>query len=541
MLGQLAASPPLQALVAALSTFVLEDPTTVGAGLLVAEHKMAFTTAFLGVSLGIAVGDLGLYGIGRAAGPRITGWGPLTPERVELASGWFRRNLVTAVLFSRFVPGMRLPTYVSAGVLRAPVWRFACIAVGASVLWTLLLLTLTVALGEAIMPLLGRYRWLAALAAIGALVALQRRAAGAVRDGGLRGHGSERAASRFEFWPPWLFYLPVFFHWMWLAIRHLGLMLPTAANPSIYSGGFIGESKIDILDLVGDSERHWIAPYLPFIKEPGFSTEQLTRKALGVLSEGRLDLPVVAKPDVGQRGDGVQPIRDESELREYLDHFPEGERLMFQKLVGRQEIGVLYWRLPDADHGSVTSITLKSFPELVGDGRRSLRQLIVNDPRARHTAAVFFERHATNLDRVIGDGETFPLVFAGNHKQGTVFRDGTHLVTPQLVERLDIIAKAMPEFHFGRFDLRFDDIDACLRGEDLAIIEINGASGEATHIWDPSMTLVEAYRTLFRQFRALFVIGAANRRRGHRPIGAVQFLRDALRYRRLARSYPPSR
>jgi hypothetical protein len=99
----------------------------------------------------------------------------------------------------------------------------------------------------------------------------------------------------------------------------------------------------------------------------------------------------------------------------------------------------------------------------------------------------------------------------------------------------------MPDFHFGRFDIRFTDLEAFLRGEDLFIIEINGASGEATHIWDPAMGLEEACRTLFRQFRALFQIGSANRRRGHRPIGVVRFLRDAMAYRRLARTYPPAR
>ena len=51
--------PVLQAVVAGLCTFVLEDPTTVGSGLLVAEGKMLYWAAFAGLSSGIALGTSG--------------------------------------------------------------------------------------------------------------------------------------------------------------------------------------------------------------------------------------------------------------------------------------------------------------------------------------------------------------------------------------------------------------------------------------------------------------------------------------------------
>ena len=54
--ARLSGEPLLQAILAALATFILEDPTTIGCGLLVADEKMAFVTAFIGVSLGIAIG-----------------------------------------------------------------------------------------------------------------------------------------------------------------------------------------------------------------------------------------------------------------------------------------------------------------------------------------------------------------------------------------------------------------------------------------------------------------------------------------------------
>ena len=70
------------------------------------------------------------------------------------------------------------------------------------------------------------------------------------------------------------------------------------------------------------------------------------------------------------------------------------------------------------------------------------------------------------------------------------------------------IADSIPEFYFGRFDLRFESIEKLQRGEGFKLVEINGAGGEATHIWDRKTTLRQAYATLFEQNRLLFEIGA---------------------------------
>jgi hypothetical protein len=46
-----------------------------------------------------------------------------------------------------------------------------------------------------------------------------------------------------------------------------------------------------------------------------------------------------------------------------------------------------------------------------------------------------------------------------------------------------------------------------MRGDDFAIVELNGASSESTNIYDPSRSLFQAYRTLFRQWALVFRIG----------------------------------
>jgi membrane protein DedA with SNARE-associated domain len=533
----LGAYPILQGAVAAFATFILEDPTTVSCGLLVADGKMAFLTALIGVSLGIALGDFGLYLIGRLVGPKAVAWGLLSPGRLHRAKTWFDRNLVLAVVVSRFLPGMRLPTYVGAGFLRASPSRFLAVAMAASLVWTFLLLAATIKIGEVILPVLGDLKWPVAIALVAVLIVVQRAAARKADTEPV----AEPVASPFEFWPPAVFYFPVGVYYAWLALRHRSISLPTAANPSIYMSGLIGESKAQILSLVPESHRHWVAPWTTYTPSAGEGAEERCANARERIDDAGLAYPLVAKPDVGQRGAGVQVLRSNGDLRTYLAAFPSGTALVLQALAtGVQEAGIFYYRMPDSEEGTIFSITLKEFPSILGDGESTIRELIQSHPRAQILQHVFLRRHAEIAEDILESGATFPLVFAGNHAQGTVFRDGTHLVTPEMLRAFEDISAAIPEFYFGRFDVRFDDFDAFLRGEEFTIVEINGAGSEATHIWDPGMRLIDAYRALFRQFRVVFEIGAVNRRRGHRPLGVATLLRECWRYRLTSRAYPVS-
>lgn len=534
-------NPVLQGILAAMGTFILEDPTTVGSGLLVADGRMAFTTAMIGLSTGIALGDSALYAAGRWMAPSLVSWGLLSRDRLERGKLWYARNLISAVLISRFVPGMRLPAYAAAGVLHAPPGRFLALVVFGSVVWTFLLLSITVKVGEAALPWLGAFKWPLAIAVLAGWAVLQHRSANWIAAGEEAVRISKSpATSYFEFWPPVLFYAPVAVYYAWLALRYRSATLPTAANPSIYSAGMIKESKSNILDLVPESHRHWLPKYttLERTSEP---VEVLTDRAAAAFDAACLGYPIVAKPDEGQRGDGVQVIRNAGDLAAYVDAFPVGVRIIFQELVNEPfEAGVLYYRYPATETGVVFSITTKEFPAVIGNGTSTLRELILADDRAYVIQHVYLKRHRLILDRILDADERFPLVFAGNHKQGAIFLNGCDRLTPELTARFDEISKAIPDFYFGRFDVRFADADAFSRGEGFRIIGINGAGAEATHIWDARTTLREAYRTLFEQFRILFKIGDANRRAGARPIGPIQFLRDFRAYWAQSSAYPGS-
>ena len=341
---------------------------------------------------------------------------------------------------------------------------------------------------------------------------------------------------------PWLWiYAPVVLKWFALALRHGSLTLPTAANPRIVSGGFRGETKSSCLSQVGRAHQRWVARWTAVQLHGGLSSSARLRVAEQRITASNLAYPLIVKPDIGACGYGVRLVRNTSELSVYLTRFPPAQTVILQEYVPwHGEAGIFYVRDPGMKKGRIYSFGLRYYPHVVGDGRSTLRQLIKADRRASRRARLHFETFAARLNEVPAKGSIVRLATIASLRVGALYRDGSAHITSALTERLDQIAKSMPEFHYGRFDLRFRTIDALMQGKDFLIVEINGAGAEAIHIWDPELTIKDAYRTWFEQHEILFAIAASNRARGITPLSLRELIVLQWRESRLLRRYPPS-
>jgi membrane protein DedA with SNARE-associated domain len=494
-------------------TFVSEDLACISAGLLIREGRLGFAAGVGACALGILLGDAGLWAVGRLSRLALDRWPALVRyvERLPLDDmrRWLEKHAALAIIASRFLPGSRLPLYLTTGTVGMSFRRFVALASIAVIMWTPVLVWFAATSGDLVLatvPSSGPGGWAGRLAFVGALFllvkALCRRLS---RERRL----TARLArwSRWEFWPMWLFYIPVAMWVLWLSVRHRGISTMTASNPGISDGGVVGESKFRILS---NLPSRWTVPSA-FVA-PGPPLER-ARHVLDVIDRRAWTFPVILKPDVGQRGVGVKLVRHGNDVHAYCAA-ETGPILVQPYHPGPFEAGIFYYRFPGEPRGRIFSITDKHFPTLVGDGRSSVEELIWSHPRYRLQASTFLTRHRLALERVLARGEVFQLAIAGNHAQGTLFLDGRHLWTPTLERRIDEIAQSYRGFFVGRFDVRYADVDALRAGDDLAIVELNGATAESTDIYDPSRSLVEAYRQLFRQWSIVFAIGAANRAAG---------------------------
>ncbi len=170
-------SPVLQGAAIILGTFILEDAATAAAAISVQSGAVAMPVAMISLYLGIVLGDIGLYGIGRLAASFPWARRLIPAQRQDRGRAWLERHVFKVVFVARFLPGVRLPTYTACGFLAASFKKFILAAVGATLIWTSALFLLSLRVGRFLLDHLGQWRWLGFAAFLVAIVVVGRLAA----------------------------------------------------------------------------------------------------------------------------------------------------------------------------------------------------------------------------------------------------------------------------------------------------------------------------------------------------------------------------
>ncbi|GAB1597013.1 hypothetical protein [Lysobacter claricitrinus] len=343
------------------------------------------------------------------------------------------------------------------------------------------------------------------------------------------------ATGRFEQLPKSLNLVPMVAQWLWLGLRYRSVTLPSCANPGITSGGLVGEGKLEYFAAMGPLARAATADCIDVVAGRCTRADVVAR-----MDAAGLAFPIVAKPDVGWCGYGVRLLHGIADLDDYLARFPAGHRFLLQRyLPAPGEAGLFYVREPGAANGRLLGILLRHYPAITGNGRDSITTLVQRDARLQRALRAPGHELRVDPSRVPAPGEHVRLSTVASTRVGGAYEDGSQHATSTLLARVDAIAQDMGEFHVGRFDVRYDSLDALREGR-FTIMEVNGAGSEAVHAWDPKYSIRDVYRIVFAKQRLLFRISDANRRRGRRPIGAFALARLYLAQQRAIRAYPPS-
>ncbi len=406
-------------------TFIHEDAAIIAAGFATVELHLPKWMAFISVYLGIITGDLLIYGLGHLAQRNKWLRSKIIGPKVEKIRSWLENNLIRVLVLCRITPGLLFPTFVACGWFRIPLIRFATVSILAGAVYSSIVLTLVIIFGDLVLNSLGYWGWgLLALVIVGFAVRNSLKSRWNIEPGDSLGNAVpsffsifkkyipalkrkfqgmpslddlKKTVSIAEHIPNSILYIPVGLYYFFLSIRYHSLTLPSAANPMIETGGFMGESKSAVLDQVGDEQQKWVAEFVSMPRNDVEADNDM-EKALDIMNKKGLVFPVVAKPDIGWNGYGVRLVEDRDSLLQYISSFPKNENIILQRPVTHDgEAGVFYVRIPGEDKGRVVSVTLRYFPFVTGDGKSTLRDLIRTDERTRLRAHFYLGGRAEHV------------------------------------------------------------------------------------------------------------------------------------------------
>ena len=304
----------------------------------------------------------------------------------------------------------------------------------------------------------------------------------------------------------------------------------TAANPGIKTGGMGLESKFETLEKIPD----YLKPKSILIKN-GTKNEVVIKR----LSESGITFPLIAKPDLGYRGLLVKKIKSESELKTYLSAYPID--FILQEFVSElNEFGVLYYRFPSEQRGHISSLTLKEFLHVTGDGQSTVEALINKVPRAKLQKERLKENRPTLLLQIPEKGKQINLGVIGNHSKGTQFINGNKFINDQLIATFDNICSQIQGMNYGRFDIKCKNLEDLMAGKNIVIIELNGVCSEPTHIYDAQKhSYFKALKDILNHWTIIYKISKANRKKGIRcmpPAEMIHRIRGLRRYMNLLKN-----
>lgn len=304
-----------------------------------------------------------------------------------------------------------------------------------------------------------------------------------------------------EFWPFWIFYLPVFAYFFFLSIRNRSFFFFTSTNPKMDFGGMTGEEK---------SEIYKSMPKNSYPKTIIINDES---KANLIELAHAIGFPLIAKPNIGERGRQVEVVRSLEELKSYVSQ-SKVDFLLQEFVTYPVELGVFYIRLPNEDTGRITSIVMKKFLSVTGDGRSTVRTLLTNETRALLQLDLEHPRFSHLLNQLPDQGEEIIVESIGNHCRGTMFLDVTHEADEELNAAIDNLAKQIDGFYYGRFDLKCASIADLRKLKNYKVVELNGVGAEPAHIYHPGFPLLKAYKIVFWHFSKMAKIARQNKNLG---------------------------
>ncbi|MDB5198484.1 MAG: hypothetical protein JWO92_447 [Chitinophagaceae bacterium] len=327
-------------------------------------------------------------------------------------------------------------------------------------------------------------------------------------------------------WETWHYhvkYIPLYPMWLWYCLKARSIWFFTASNPTLTFGGFEGESKREMYDQLPISSY----PKSIYIS-PSFSFQEVEK----LFNENYFNYPVAVKPDVGMMGFMFRKIDNTAELKLYHATM-QGEYIIQEFITSHMEVSVFYHRFPDQQKGTITGFLKKEVPEVIGDGKRSLAELIDRLAlRPGFNITEWKAKHRIRLNEIIPAGEIYRLSIVANLSRGGKLISLANEKDERLLKVFDDLSNYAKHFYYGRYDIKCDSVDE-LKNGNFCILEYNGSGAEPHHIYGAGNNLMQAYKIILHHWKVLYKISRYNHQQGisyWKFSEGYRFLKGAKKY-----------
>ena len=506
-------------LIIVLCCLVAEDPTCLATGLLVGMGLIDFWSGAMACTVSIFIGDVALYSVGRFFGKQALTRAPLKwllkPHQLDQWAGWFSTPRgMFVVVSSRFVPASRVPTFITAGILRLSPLRLGMLLFLAALVWTPVLMLIGLRWGPVIIEKLNEYHRIAGWIVVGMLLLLYFSTHWLLPALTWRGRRQlvmkVRNLLQPSLWPAAILYLPVRLGVLYHSIRCRSLTAFASANPALGRiGGFIGDAKSLLLRPFQRDSR--CCPTLALAQEDKIEERIKEAHAFAVCH----GYPLVFKPEVAEDGAGLRFVRDAAQLERLVAGAKED--FLLQKFIPGLEFEVVWRRNPGKDDGRIMAIVQKQDVVVRGDGEQTLEELIWLDEVAVSRGELYQRCHSRELNDVVPAGRLVTLNLTGSYGHGARCVHRHDLSTAELTAAVTAFAKRFPGLHFARFDLRAVS-EAELKAGRFICTEVGGCCHVSSLVRDGSLRFSRSYAAVWHQLKACVEAGRYNLNQNVRPV-----------------------
>ena len=311
-----------------------------------------------------------------------------------------------------------------------------------------------------------------------------------------------RFIKSYEYWPSYLFYIPILPYAIYLAIKAKSGGFFYATNPGLENSGDGTESKYKTLQLIPPK----YCPDTVFV--PANSD---IHTILSNIATHHIHYPLIIKPDIGFRGLLVEKIKNENDLVLYLKKYNSIHLIIQEYISYPNECGVLYYKIPGQERGHISSLTFKKFISVTGDGTSSIAELIQKDDRAKKYYTLLKELNESRFSSIPINGKIIQLGDIGNHSKGTQFINANQYISKTLTRTFDKINTQIDGWNYGRIDIKYNSFRELEIGKSFKILEINGLISEPTHMYDASNgSYIKSLKEICKHWGIIYKIAKSN-------------------------------